>query len=114
MMEDQKIMLKSARKETLSRLNQIKEKLATANISNCDDLSDKKRMLEEQVVCIDKELALRSKHLETAVKEQHRRRREALHKKLADRKLGMTPPVSPKAGGEVRSAEEAVVGTATK
>ena len=114
MMEDQKTLLKSARAETLSQLNQVDDKLKAANISNCDDLSNKKRMLEEQVLSIDKELALRSKHLETAVKEQHRRRREALHKKLADRKAGATPPVSPKAGDELRSAKGTVEGTPAK
>ena len=98
MMEDQKSLLMTAHEEITARLVDVDAKLGKANISNCDELADEKRMLQEQIVSIDKELALRSRHLETAVKEQHRRRREALHKKLADRKAGRTPPVSPKGG----------------
>lgn len=107
MMEDQKGLLLTAREETVTRLTDVDAMLHKANISNCDELADKRRMLQEQIVSIDKELALRSKHLETAVKEQHRRRRAALHKKLADRKAGRTPPVSPKSRADVRAAEGA-------
>lgn len=97
MMEEQRALLLSAKDEMKSRLNKIETDLKTATITNCDDLANEKRLTEEQITSIEKELALRERHLETAIKEQHKRRRDALQKRLSDRAKGKTPPGSPQA-----------------
>ena len=64
----------------------MEEKLSKATINNCDDLANEKRKADEQIVVIEAELKLREKHFETAVKEQHKRRHDALQAKLQARK----------------------------
>ena len=66
--------------------NKLNEQLEKATISNCDDLANQKRKVDEQIVVIEGELKLREKHFETAVKEQHKRRHDALQAKLKARK----------------------------
>tara|TARA_B100000780_G_scaffold253220_1_gene200730 strand:+ start:197 stop:1168 length:972 start_codon:yes stop_codon:yes gene_type:complete len=86
MMEQQKEELRKAKEELDQQVADLTKKLAAATISNCDELADQKRKADEQVIRIEKELKLREKHFETAVKEQHKRRSDALHAKLARRK----------------------------
>ena len=86
MMEDQKVELRKA-KENLEKLQvELQEKLGKATITNCDELANKKRKTDEQIAIIEAELKLREKHFETAVKEQHKRRHDALQAKLKARK----------------------------
>ena len=86
MMEEQKVELRKAESELCAEQQALQKQLAVATITNCDDLADKKRLIDEQLLVVQKELVLREKHLETAIKEQHRRRREALHLKVANRR----------------------------
>jgi len=86
MMEDQKAELSQAKEELVRMQKILEEKLSKATINNCDDLANEKRKADEQIVVIEAELKLREKHFETAVKEQHKRRHDALQAKLQARK----------------------------
>ena len=86
MMELQREQLRIAKDELDQQRKELAEQLSNATISNCDELADKKRKADEQVAKIESELKLREKHFETAVKEQHKRRHDALQAKLAARK----------------------------
>ena len=86
MMEEQREELRKAKEVLVAQQAELEEKLKNATITNCDNLADEKRKKDEQVTRIEAELKLREKHLETAIKEQHKRRHDALHAKLAARK----------------------------